>query len=268
MKLTLKAKSVYDNDTVADAWRNIEQYVTEDEAWDAVDKAAAETREVVGADLDRVVYGWSGGKDSVALEVVMERAGVRRSVLGLTPHVEFRQYLTWVDQHSPDGLQVYGNTDVTLEWLARPGHDRYVFPRNSTDGYFWTNAGTRRAQHLYQRDHDPVMQIYGRRTQDGNQIGRSEYGIARSRQLTVYCPLRAWPHELVLAVIHYAGRALPPVYDWPNGWTAGTGSWTGRRVGTYDESWAETFGIEPDRVREAAEVLPAAAEWLARTGHV
>jgi hypothetical protein len=259
----LTSKGSYTCEAVARVWNNITDYVTADEAADAVALAVREVREVVGGQRDQVVYGWSGGKDSIALQVVMERAGINRSVLGLIPHLEFRQYLDWVDRHRPDGLRIFGNTDLTPAWLGRPGSAKYLFPRTSKDGYFWTLAGTRRAQLIYQEVRKPVLQIYGRRTQDGNYIGQEQYGIQRTRALTTYCPLRAWPHELVLAVIHYYGRALPPVYGWPHGWTAGTGSWPGRRVGTYDESWAETWAIEPDRVREAAGHVPAAAAWLA-----
>jgi 3'-phosphoadenosine 5'-phosphosulfate sulfotransferase (PAPS reductase)/FAD synthetase len=259
---TLRAKPSFVNDVVTKVWQTIGEYVTADEAQDAVDKAAAEVRAVCGPDLGNVVYGWSGGKDSLALQVVMEKAGVRRAVLGTIPHLEFRSYLAWVDAHQPEGLVTVENRDLTVPWLADPARARYLFPRNSRDGYFWTLAGTRRAQLVYQEQHQPALQIYGRRTADGNHIGQDDYGIHRTRRLVTYCPLRDWPHELVLGVIHYAGMELPPVYSWPHGWTAGTGSWPGRRVGTYDESWAETFAIEPDRVREAAEHIDAARAWL------
>jgi hypothetical protein len=267
LRETLKAKSAYENDTVTRVWETIAERVTVDEAEAAVDAAVAEVRQVCAGQLDQVVYGWSGGKDSLALQVVMGRAGVSRAVLGTIPHLEFRAYLDWVEDHRPDGLTVYSNTALNLPWLGQPENIRYLFPRTSRDGYFWTLAGTRRAQIQYQQEHRPVLQIYGRRTMDGNVIGRDDYGISRTRQLTTYCPLRAWSHELTLAVVHYAGLELPPVYSWPHGWTAGTGSWPGRRVGTVEESWAETWEIEADRVREAAEYVPAAAAWMAVNGH-
>ena len=266
MRTTLKAKSAYVNDQVTDVWRNIGQYVTEAEAWTAVDQAVAEVKTVVGLNTDRVVYGWSGGKDSLALQVVMERAGIKRAVLGVIPNLEFRSYLGWVYDHKPEGLVTIPNKQLDVKWLAEPRNARYLFPRNAKDGYFWTMAGTRRAQHVYQEMYHPTLQIYGRRTADGNFIGPENYGIHKTRQLSSYCPLRDWPHELVLAVIHYADMAMPPVYDWPHGWTAGTGSWPGRRVGSYDESWAETYAIEPERVIEAAEWIPAARAWLASHG--
>ncbi|MXM67046.1 hypothetical protein GR925_27355 [Streptomyces sp. HUCO-GS316] len=264
MRQVLKAKSAYSNDDVQRVYDSIGDYVTEEEADAAVTAAAAETLTVLNNRPDDAVYGWSGGKDSIALQVVMERAGVRRALLGTIPHVEFRAYLDWCDAHQPDGLTVIENRTVTPAWLALPQNDRYLFPTNSTDGYRWTMLGTRRAQHLYQEEHGPRLQIYGRRTADGNSIPPTDHGIHRTRRLTSYCPMRTWSHELVLAVIHYNRRCLPPVYSWPNGWRTGTGSWPGRRVGTRDASFAETYSIEPDRLHEAAPDLPAAADWLRR----
>lgn len=267
IRCVLRSKRAYTDAQVADVWANITSYVSETEAWDAVDKAVAEVRSTVGLTrLDHAVYGWSGGKDSLALQVVMDRAGVRRSVCGAIPHVEWHQYLAWVDEHKPDGMEMICNYDITVPWLSRPENARYLFPRDAKAGYFWTLAGTRMAQHAYQEKHHPVVQIYGRRTADGNICGDAQ-GLAITSRLTSYCPLRAWPHELVLAVVRYAGLPLPPVYDWPHGWTAGTGSWPGRRVGSYDESWAETWLIEPDRVREAAEHIPGARLWLEFSGN-
>jgi 3'-phosphoadenosine 5'-phosphosulfate sulfotransferase (PAPS reductase)/FAD synthetase len=259
MRQALKAKSTFTDADVAEVWGSISDYVTADEAEQAVDEAAREVRSVVGSRLADVVYGWSGGKDSIALQAVMERAGVHRSVCGIIPHLEFRQYLDWIEGHQPNGLTMIGNPKPTLRWLA--DNQRYVFPANARDGYFWTLASARHAQRRYQAEHGPALQIYGRRTQDGNICGGKD-GIHQSRSLTAYNPLRSWPHEMILAVVHYSGKQLPPVYGWPHGWSAGTGSWPGRRVGTVTESWAETYAIEPDRVREAAEHIPSARAWL------
>ncbi|WP_433242570.1 hypothetical protein [Actinomadura nitritigenes] len=263
MNLTLKSKSAFTDDAVTAVWENITAHVTKEEADEAVARAAAEVADVVGRYRHRAVYGWSGGKDSRALQVVMEKAGVGSSLLGTIPRLEFRSYLDWVAQEAPEGLTVIPNEDLGLADLTHPDRDRYLFPENSRDGYWWTLAGTRRAQLAYQERHHPVMQIYGRRRQDGNPTGKD--GIQTSKNgITSYNPIRDWPHELVLAVVHYAGLSLPPNYGWPHGWTAGTGPWPGRRVGTRDESWAETWAIEPDRVLEAAELIPSARAWLDR----
>jgi 3'-phosphoadenosine 5'-phosphosulfate sulfotransferase (PAPS reductase)/FAD synthetase len=265
----LKNKANYTDAEVARVFANIRDHVTAAEVEQAVDTAVREVHTMIGRTrLDRAVYGWSGGKDSIALQVVMEAAGIQRAILGTISGLEFDAYLRWCEQHAPEGLHVYDNTDLDCRWLTQPGHRKYLFPKTSRLGYFWTMAGTRRAQNLYQAQYQPVIQVYGRRWADGNQIGADGRSYARATGILSYSPIRSWSHELVLAVISYYNRPLPPVYRWPHGWTAGTGSWPGRRVGTDDQAWAETWLIEADRVREAADAgLTPAAEWMERNGH-
>lgn len=267
MRYALKAKKAYTDDEVARVFADIRSYVTAAEVEHAVDRAVREIHTVIGRRaLDRCVYGWSGGKDSIALQVVMEAAGVQRAVLGCVPGLEFTSYMEWLPDHLPEGVHVYGNDALDLKWLA--AHPQYLFPRTAKLGYFWTTAGTRRAQLAYQQQYQPLFQIYGRRYADGNQCGDRQ-GISRARNgITSYNPIRAWSHEMVLAVIAYYQRPLPPTYRWPHGWTAGTGPWPGRRVGTIDESWAETWAIEPMRVVDAAAArVPGAREWMEAAGH-
>ena len=249
---------------MTELWRTCAEQVSAEEAEEAVEFAAREVRETVGR--KRAVYGWSGGKDSIAMQPVMERAGVERCLLGIITKVEWREYLLWVRENAPEGLTVIANAELDLEWLGRPENRHLVFPRNSKDGYFWTLAGTRRAQNLYQERHHPEIQVYGRRKVDGNVCGDGR-GITRSKEtgLVSYNPIRDWSHELTLAVIRHFGLGLPPVpYEKPHGWSAGTGSWTGRRVGTIEESWDETYLIEPAAVRKAAHFFPEAYDCLER----
>ena len=252
------------DERMAELWRTCTERVTADEAFEAVELAAAEVRETVGR--KRAVYGWSAGKDSIAMQPVMEAAGIERSLLGIIPKLEWREYLLWVREHAPESLTVIGNTDLDLPWLGRPENRHLVFPRNSKDGYFWTLAGTRRAQNVYQEKYAPEVQIYGRRKADGNVCG-DERGISKAKSSGVvsYNPIRDWSHELTLAVIRHFGLSLPPVpYERPHGWSAGTGAWAGRRVGSIEESWDETYLIEPGVVRKAAHFFPEAYDCLER----
>lgn len=262
MQRVLTAKRSFRDAEVRAVWERIGDLVTAEEAEEAVTRAAAATRTALGDRIGRAVYGWSGGKDSVALQVVMEAAGVRRAVLGIIPAVEFHSYLDWVNEHAPAGLTVIRNTTVTLPWLA--SRMRLVFPQTSRDAYFWALASARFAQNEYQRRHSPPVQVFGRRTQDGNICGRDGFTRAAASGIVSFNPLRDWPHELVLGVVHHYRRALPPTYAWPHGWSAGTGAWPGRRPGPPEDGWAETYRIEPARVREAARHMPAAADWLTR----
>jgi hypothetical protein len=183
-------------------------------------------------------------------------------VLGIIPRLEWRAYLEWLPGHQPDGLVTYRNMEITLPFLAR--HPQYLFPADSRLGYWWTLQSARFAQRRYQEFHRPAFQVFGRRTADGNVCGKD--GITVSKGLRSFNPLRAWSHEMVLAVCHYFAMPLPPVYEWPHGWRTGTGTWAGRRVGTIEQSWEATYAVEPETVRAAAAYLPSAAAWLASAG--
>jgi len=71
-----------------------------------------------------------------------------------------------------------------------------------------------------------------------------------------------WSHEQLFAYIKHYGLALPPIYNWPRGYTVGTGPWAKRKVETPWQGWAEIYSIDPSIVRAAAEVLPDASDFL------
>lgn len=266
MILELSSKSSYTDADVQRVWEDIEARVTRVEAENAVDRAVEETKRTCGRHIGRAAYGWSGGKDSLALEVVMRGAGVQQGVLGIVAPLEWRGFLAWARDHKPGGIEVISN-DLDERWLAQ--HRDKLFPADSKVGYFWTLAGTRHAQSAFIARHNPSVMIYGRRTADGNVCG-DQRGIALSKEGAVYNPIRGWAHELVLAVIHYLWmprwapelRTLPPIYSAPDGWTSGTGPWAGRRFPTWDDGWASTYAIEPGAVHRAARTIPEAAAWL------
>ena len=261
----LPSKSKFTDEQVQEVWDNIAAFVSESEAEAAVEAAVAETREVVRGAASRVVYGWSGGKDSVALRLVMERAGVRRCVLGLAGPVEFHSYLRWVRDNAPDGLTVFSNDTIDLELLARPEHHQYVFPRRSVPAFWWTIVSSRWAQLRYQELYEPELQIHGRRRVDDNKLGDGPYSISETQGMVHYSPIRDWSHELVLAVVRYFELELPPLYFQPYGWMCGTGGWPGRnyRGLSWQEAFYVTGQIELDRLRDAAPFFPDAAAALA-----
>lgn len=264
MEIVLRRKSTFDHSVVARVWENIEEHVTREEAAAAVEAAACETRQVVAnLGVDRPVLGWSGGKDSQALRVVADHAGVPyASMIGIVRAVEWPAMLDFIDQHAPPGCRVYSNDVITLDWLR--DHPRYLFPQGA-DGQWWTLRGTRQAQHRYQADHAPDLWLFGRRRADNNWIAPAPYGIHTDRRgMRQYSPIRDWPHELVLAVCKFYETPMAPVYAGPEGWLTGTGPWPGRRP--KGDPWANTWAIDPDVVRAAAAVLPQARAWMETTG--
>lgn len=211
----------------------------------------------------RAGYGWSGGKDSIALGWVCEQAGITDCVLAMS-NLELPAFLTWVTDHMPDGLTVI-NTGPDLAWLA--DHPRMLFPQG-TDGPKWHAMINHKGQQQYFRDEKLDVLLLGRRHADGNYTGPKNQNLyTNAKGITRYSPLAYWPHEAVFALIDRHDLPMPPCYDWPRGYQVGTGSWPARQWTTStDHGFEEIWTIDPDVIHAAAPALPAARYWLARTG--
>ena len=228
-----------DNEQWQRAWDCIDRHVPR--AWidDLIDRSARRLE----SDLKggRASYGWSGGKDSLALAVVAEAAGVTDCVL-VASRLEFPAFLSWATTWMPDGLHVVDRADIDIDWLN--AHPRQLFPNESRHAAVWYEVVQRRGwrQHYDALKLDAL--VVGRRSADGNQGGRESVDGDGRRYLA---PITDWTHEDVLAACKLYGPPLPPFYDWPRGWVVGSGPWPARHwSATKADGWAEVQAIDPD----------------------
>jgi len=215
----------------------------------------------------RVGYAWSGGKDSQALEVVMQLAGVEDCCFGMT-NLEYVAFLTWVTNHMPAGLQVYNN-GWDLDWLRN--HEAWIFPQTAAAASRWFNGVQRKAQAQFSAANGIELLIHGGRACDGNYVGDGAGVFMGAEGVLRYAPLRHWSHADVFACLHYAGvEEEPPFYRWPRGYRCGTHPWPARQwCRTRDDGYAEVYAIEPALIREAAAAgIASARTFLARTGRL
>src|SRR5688572_26564284 len=101
---TVGKKQDGDNARWQYVWAHIAEIVPQERAVQLVTKAALEVQRATRG--KSVGYAWSGGKDSQALRVVMERAEVKRCVLGMTADLEYPEFLRWAGDNMPPGLDV------------------------------------------------------------------------------------------------------------------------------------------------------------------
>lgn len=245
----LPRKSSFTDEEVIATWERITELVSREEAQAAVEAAAAEMRSVLGSKL-RPALAWSGGKDSLAVEVVYEASGYpMRGVCSVASDLEFPAMLEYQQTRHPENVVLINRHDLNLDWLAK--NPRYCFPKKGNDAQVYTVEVTRWGQHEYQHRVHPDVMIMGRRKADGNWFDRSNpYNISKnSHGMVSYSPIRDWSHELTLAVVRYSGKPLPVPYGYPFGWTTGGGPWPGRRM---PDPWHNTWVADPSVVERAA----------------
>lgn len=205
-----------------------------------------------------VAFGWSGGKDSLALQVVMRNCGITQCVFAMS-NLEYKSFLEWVTLHMPDDLEVI-NTGQDLDWLVR--NPQMLFPQTAAIASKWFKIIQHTGQEEYFRKRKLDMLIVGRRIADGNFMNNGKLYTNR-RGITRYSPLAEWSHEDVLATIIREGIELPPTYGWPRGYQVGTGAWPARQwCPSIREGWSEVYQIDQSVVEEAATVILSAREFL------
>lgn len=142
MKQIIGKKQTSSNDDFVKAWNEIESLVSREEAQTLVDHAVADIRKQTAG--KRAGYAWSGGKDSLALQYVCEKAGITDCVIGIASKLEYPQFLDWVKSNSPKGLAVWDNAKLDLQWLAK--HQDMLFPTDSKKAAQWFHIIQHRAQ--------------------------------------------------------------------------------------------------------------------------
>ena len=187
-----------------------------------------------------LVYGWSGGKDSIVLGRLCDLAGFPSCILVITA-LEYRAFLQWVTDRMPDRLTVI-RTHHDLEWLR--ANPEMLFPRNAAIAARWFHQVQHWGQEVYvKREGNPILAV-GRRSKDGNFCGGAN-GMYTSRGVTRYAPLAAWSHEEIFVALGYFEADLPPCYGWPRGYQVGTGPWAARQFApSVQAAWAEVHQIE------------------------
>ena len=256
MKKVLGRKQVSRNADWLAAMQHIEELISQDEV-DAFENAAVER--IINATAGKsAAYAWSAGKDSIVLGKLCEKAGVKDCFFGHC-ELEFPEYLFWALENAPAGCEVI-NTGLNLEWLEK--HPELLFVNDAKRLNIWYGLLQRRAFSIYFEEHGSDMLLVGHRAMDGNNCGK-DYTIRKKSGETRYAPIADWPHEAVLGYIHYHGLALPPTYQWENGWVYGSTPWPiWGEPATAEDGFKLIFSLSPEVVRAAAEVIPAARTFL------
>lgn len=240
-----------------DAFAGIEQVVSRKELDQLIDKTVKEIKNKTKG--KKVAYAWSGGKDSLVLGEICRRAGISPCVLVIC-NLEYKAFTEWVEGKKPPELSII-NTGQDIKWLA--DHPEMLFPQDSKIAARWFQIVQHRGQTKYYKEHGLDMLLLGRRRSDGNYVGNGDNIYTNSLGITRYSPLSEWTHEQVLAYIHYHNIEMPPIYSWKNGYLCGTHPWPARQwTDGIRNAWNEIYEIDNSIVREAAEYIQSAKDFL------
>lgn len=244
-----------------EAVKRIEAEISLEELEKKIDSTIRDIKEKTSG--KKAAYAWSAGKDSIVLGDLCERAGIRDCVL-VVSDLEYPAFVEWIDNNKPKGLEII-NTGQNLEWLSR--HMDMLFPQDSTKAAQWFHIVQHRGQAKYFKEHELDMLLLGRRRADGNYVGKGSNIYTSAQGITRFSPISEWTHEEVLAYIHYFNLPLPPIYDWNNGYLCGTHPWPARQwTGSVENGWKEVFEIDESIVKEAAEHIDSARDFIESLG--
>lgn len=240
------------------AINEIESIVSRDDLGNLIDRTVYAIEQFTRG--KRVAFGWSGGKDSLVLEKVMELAGIPDCVLVIT-NLEYPAFSQWVIEHMPQKLEII-NTGQDLSWLSK--NQQMLFPRDGATAAKWFHVVQHEGQARYFKKHHLDYLALGRRRADGNYTGgKGEIHYMDTRGIIRYSPIAYWKHEDVLALIHYEKIILPPNYSWSQGFRVGTGPWAARQwTGSIENGWKEIWEIDESIVHMAAERIQSAKDFL------
>jgi len=252
----LGRKSTLTNEQWLTAVANIKSIVSADEINQLEKDTISEIK--TKAEGKKAAYAWSGGKDSIVLSALCEKAGIADCVMGVC-NLEFAEFTTWVEQNKPTGLEII-NTGLNMDWLEK--NQDLIFP-DAAGLARWCREIHIKAQTMYFKKHKLDVLLQGRRKADGNFVGRGDNIYTNGKGVTNYSPLSDWSHEMLLAYIAYNNLPLPPIYDWVNGYKRGTHAWPMRPgCKTKNEGWQEIYEIDPAIVIDAAQRIESAKEFL------
>ncbi|SRR6266568_152307 len=214
----------------------------------------------------KTAFAWSGGKDSLVLAHLMQRAHVSTTgLLGITTGLEYPLMDTWYEQNVPEGVEIV-RAPYTLRWLA--AHQNYIFtlspPHPPALTGFWAEKVWLHPQNEYCEKHGKDMLILGRRMADGNFCGpKDSRGLYESKGVFRFLPIVDWTQEETIAYLYYHHLELPPIYKSIHGFKVGTHPWPARQsIVDVEDGWAQVYECAPSIVEEASRYIEAARNYL------
>lgn len=237
------------------AMEHIADFISADEVEAYADEAISNIRAASAG--KHAAFAWSGGKDSIVLASLCERAGVNEGYFAYCD-LDYPEFVKWCSDNKPACVEMM-HTGYGLEWLAK--HQELIFAEGLI-GQRWHQISQRGPFTRMFFDKKLDVLIVGHRVIDGNNCGKDGYIRKKSGEVR-YTPIADWPHEVVLGYIHYHNLSLPPIYGWKDGFVIGTHAWPEREFcKTLEQGYREVYKIDPSIIISAADYIQSARHFL------
>lgn len=253
----LKAKHYNTQSEWMYVWNHYDEIRTKAQIEELIAETVAEIHAV--CDGKNAAYAWSGGKDSIALQIVCEDAGIKKGFCAYNP-LYFSESINFFITHKPDGIVLYDSGE-DVNWLAE--HPAFLFPKGGS--LRWNVRTHLKYQPIYCKENNIDILMMGKRSQDGNVVAK-ELVHTSPQGVNIYCPIRKWTHEDVICAIRYRGKELSPIYFTEEGFHYGDTKFAvmspfkGESVST---AWHRIYKIEPQKVFDSATAgIPSAIQYL------
>ncbi len=253
-KYVLKSKYHNTQEDWVNVYNNISSYISREEIEEKINKTVERIKDVVKD--KKVAYAWSGGKDSLALQIIMEKMGIDKGIAAISKELEYTNFLQYIYKNIPKGIEII-NIPVKFEYLNK--HLELLFPQDSVNMSKWYKMIQHTAQNKYIKKNSIDILILGRRKQDGNYTGKNNVYSKKNQSAIMYSPLADWKHEDILAVLYYYDIKLPDIYYMENGFNTGTHNIFARmgdkrknleEVYKYDKKLLEKLAPHIDLIKE------------------
>lgn len=267
-----KRRQHSENDEWLKLWEVCLDIVPE-ERIEALTKEAIYKARLISNKYRNVAYGWSGGKDSIALVDILLKSGIQlNGCLCVLHQNEYPAFEQWLIDNQPPNTTFLRSDKHSIDFLNK--NPEYLFPHDRKARYEYT-SDWRQMQKYYIRKNGIDLFFAGRRTKDGNVCGKQdEDGIhlLKNKDCTECNLIAGWTNEELVAYIKHNKLELPPIYFWKKGWRFGTHPWTERGrgnagAGTIEDAFDEVWEIDSSVVIKAAkDGLIEAQKYLSKKG--
>ena len=248
------------------AFEHIEDFISRQEVVERFQQTVELTAKVTRG--HKCGFGWSGGKESVVLEDIMQRLGIKTCCIGFNSCLSYPSFVRYVSTHMPQGCEVFDFAE-RINWKTMQEKGMEAFSDDLREYSHWINISDRTAYPEFCKRNGIDMFIMGKRKGDNNICGKAPWYIttAKNRPYVTFSPMAEWTTEEVLGYIRYfkgGYRALAPQYTYRNGWHNGSDSpiYLDLEGRTRHQMWADVWMNSHELVERAAEYIDSAREYI------